>query len=263
MSTPPLAMSKLMPVLFVGHGNPMNAVQDNEFSRTWADVGRTLPRPRAILSISAHWETAGCRVTAMPAPETVHDFYGFPRQLYEIQYPAPGAPELAQGIKQALDDPVVHLDFSWGLDHGTWSVLCRMFPAADIPVVQLSLDSSQPPGFHYRLGQRLKYLRGQDVLVIGSGNMVHNLGVMAWDNSALEWARDFDAALAAHILAGEHLALVDYEAVGENAHMAIPTNEHFLPLLYVLAMQEKSDSITFFCEKVTLGSISMRSLKLG
>lgn len=256
-------MPKIMPALFLGHGNPMNAVEDNAFSRAWADVGRALPRPKAILSISAHWETDGSRVTAMPAPATVHDFYGFPRRLFEMQYPAPGAPELAREIQQAVGDPVVHLDFDWGLDHGTWSVLCRMFPAADIPVLQLSLDRGQPPDFHYRLGQRLNYLRSQDILVIGSGNMVHNLGVMAWDNSAFDWALDFDAKLAEQILTGEHQPLIDYTSMGEIARMAIPTNEHFLPLLYILAMQEKTDTITFFCEQVTLGSISMRSLKLG
>jgi 4,5-DOPA dioxygenase extradiol len=256
-------MPKIMPALFVGHGSPMNAVEDNAFSRAWADVGRALPRPKAIFSISAHWETDGCRLTAMPAPATVHDFYGFPRRLYEMQYPAPGAPELAREIQQAVGDPVVHLDFDWGLDHGTWSVLCRMFPAADIPVLQLSLDRSQPPDFHYRLGQRLNYLRSLDILVIGSGNMVHNLGVMAWDNSAFDWALDFDAKLAAQILTGEHQPLIDYTSMGEIARMAIPTNEHFLPLLYILAMQEQTETITFFCEQVTLGSISMRSLIIG
>jgi 4,5-DOPA dioxygenase extradiol len=255
-------MSKMMPVLFVGHGNPMNAVEDNEFSRTWAEVGKRLPRPRAILCVSAHWETRGSRLTAMPAPATLHDFYGFPQPLYEMRYPAPGDPGLARSIQQAVSEPDIQLDTRWGLDHGTWSVLCRMFPSADIPVVQLSLDVARPPADHYRLGEKLKFLRGRDILVMGSGNMVHNLGVMAWDNSAFDWAQDFDALLATHIREGRHRPLIDYASLGEGARLAIPTNEHFLPLLYVLALQEESDAISFFCEKVTLGSISMRSFLL-
>ena len=256
-------MSALMPAIFIGHGNPLNAVYDNAFSRAWADVGQTLPRPEAIVSISAHWESVGTRVTAMPQPETLYDFQGFPQQLYEKRYPAPGTPELARRIKQEIRSPVIHLDFNWGLDHGTWSVLCRMFPQADIPVVQVSLDFDQPPDFHYRLGQKLKYLRRHGVLVMGSGNMVHNLRAMVWEDTAFDWALDFDAILSGLILAGDHQALISYEDLGEHASMAIPTNEHFLPLLYILAMQEDTDGIEFFCEKLTLGSISMRSLRLG
>jgi len=255
-------MSKLMPALFVGHGNPMNAIEDNDFSRAWTAMGKSLPRPRAILCISAHWQTDGTRVTAMPQPATIHDFYGFPQPLYEIQYPALGAPELAHSIQQAVPDPMVQLDVDWGLDHGTWSVLHRMFPLADIPVLQVSLDFKLPPAEHYQMGQQLKYLRSQGILVIGSGNMVHNLGVMAWQESAFDWARDFDARLASLIQAGDHQSLIDYHALGDHAQLAIPTNEHYLPLLYILAMQDKADKLSFFCEKVTLGSISMRSLKL-
>ena len=256
-------MPDIMPVLFVGHGSPLNAIEDNEFNKAWATVAKTLPKPRAILSISAHWETAGTRVTAMTQPATLYDFQGFPQGLYEKRYPAPGAPELARSIKQAISDTVVHLDFSWGLDHGTWSVLSRMYPEAEIPVLQLSLDFDKPPVLHYQLGQKLKYLRNQGVLIIGSGNMVHNLKAMVWEDTAFDWAREFDAKLAALILAGDHQDLVSFETLGNSAHRAIPTSEHFLPLLYVLAMIEKSDKISFFCEKVTLGSISMRSLKLG
>jgi 4,5-DOPA dioxygenase extradiol len=256
-------MTDSMPILFVGHGSPTNAIEDNEFSRAWTDMGQTLPRPRAILSISAHWETAGTCVTAMPEPATLYDFRGFPRELYEKRYPAPGDPDLARSIKQAVSDPVVHLDFNWGLDHGTWSVLCHMFPQADIPVVQLSLDFDQPPAFHYQLGKKLKYLRHEGILILGSGNMVHNLGVMAWQDNAFEWARDVDAQLTARITAGDHQALIDYQTLGPNARLAVPTNEHYLPLLYILAMQEDADTLSFFCEKVTLGSISMRSLRIG
>jgi len=256
-------MPDTMPALFVGHGSPLNAIENNEFSRAWADVAKTLPKPRAILSISAHWETVGTQVTAMTQPPTLYDFRGFPEQLYEKRYPAPGAPELAREIKQVVAGAVVHLDFSWGLDHGTWAVLSRMFPEANIPVVQMSLDFDQPPAFHYQMGQRLKFLRSQGVLILGSGNMVHNLRAMVWEDTAFDWATDFDAKLAARILAGDHQAIVDYDTLGSRADLAIPTNEHFLPLLYVLALQEKSDTLSFFCDKVTLGSISMRSLKIG
>lgn len=256
-------MSDLMPALFVGHGSPMNAIEDNVFSREWTAVGNTLPAPRAILCISAHWETVGTRVTAMPQPETLYDFHGFPRALYEKRYPAPGAPKLARSIKAAIADPVVHLDFGWGLDHGAWSVLGRMFPRAHIPVLQMSLDFEQPPVFHYRLGRKLKYLRRRGVLIIGSGNMVHNLKAVLWEDRAYDWARDFDAKLAELILAGDHQALIAWEALGDSARLAVPTNEHYLPLLYTLAVQDKSDTASFFCEKVTLGAISMRSLILG
>lgn len=249
------------PVLFIGHGSPTNAIEDNEFSRSWEDIGRTLPKPRAILSISAHWETVGTCVTAMTKPDILYDFQGMPRPLYEFQYPAPGDPELARSIKQIESDTIIHLDFRWGLDHGTWSVLSRLFPNADIPVVQLSLDFDQPAEFHYQLGRKLKYLREQEVLVIGSGNMVHNLRAMVWKDIAFDWAKAFDAELRSHIKSGNHRVLIDYESM-LNSERAIPTNEHFLPLLYVLAMQDNSDKIVFFCDKVTLGSISMRSFIL-
>lgn len=252
-----------MPALFVGHGSPTNAIDVNEYSRTWMDIGQSLPRPKAIVAISAHWETSGTRLTAMPEPSTLYDFHGFPQPLYEIQYPAPGAPDLARSIKAAISDPVMHLDVGWGLDHGTWSVLCRMFPKADIPVIQISLDFTQPARYHYQLGQKLNDLRKQQILVLGSGNMVHNLRSMVWKNTAFDWARHFDEILCSNILAGRHAALIDYYSLHETAIMAIPTNEHYLPLLYILGMQEPSDTITFFCDSVTLGSISMRSLILA
>lgn len=252
-----------MPALFVGHGSPMNAIEDNRFSRTWARLGPELPRPRAILSISAHWETTGTRITAMPRPETLYDFHGFPRELYEIKYPAVGAPDLARKIHQMISVPKIHLDFSWGLDHGTWSVLCRMFPDADIPVMQLSLDFDQPPEFHYQLGQQLRPLRQQGILIVGSGNMVHNLRAMTWQDTAFDWAAAFDAQLAERIVAGDHAALTAYSQLDPAASKAIPTNEHFLPLLYVLALQQSADPLSFFCEEVTFGSISMRSLILN
>ncbi len=254
--------SEIMPVLFVGHGSPMNAIEDNPFSHAWEEMGRTLPCPRAIVVISAHWETAGTCVTAMERPSTLYDFHGFPQELYEISYPAPGDPGLARSIKKAVSDPVINLDFGWGLDHGAWSVLRRMFPAEDIPVVQLSLDFDRPPEFHYGLGKQLAFLRKQGIMIIGSGNIVHNLRAIVWEDTAFDWARKFDERVKCLILAGEHQPLIDYTALGEDALLAIPTNEHYLPLLYVLALQDPADRISFFCESVTLGSVSMRSFIL-
>ena len=251
-----------MPTLFIGHGSPTNAIEDNKFSRAWADIGRRLPKPKAILSISAHWETSGSRITAMPRPATLYDFHGFPQALYEIEYPAPGAPDLARSIQKALSDTVIQLDSNWGLDHGTWSILCHMFPKADIPVLQLSLDFNQPPEVHYQLGTKLQDLRNQDILIIGSGNMVHNLSAMTWQDTAYDWALDFDTRLADLISSGDHQALINYPSLGEDAHRAIPTNEHFLPLLYVLGLQKQTDNLTYFCDNVTLGSVSMRSMML-
>ena len=251
-----------MPVLFVGHGSPLNAIEDNEFGRAWAAVGRALPRPRAILCVSAHWESAGVRVTAMARPRTIHDFGGFPPELYAMQYPAPGSPEVARLVAETLSAPVA-LDADWGLDHGTWSVLARMFPAADVPVVQLSLDRGLTPAEHYALGRALLPLRDAGVLVVGSGNIVHNLGRVRWEDRAHPWAVEFDETVRGLIVAGDHAALIGYEALGRAAALSIPTNEHYLPLLYALALQTPADEVRFFAEKVTLGSMSMRSVWVG
>ena len=255
--------NKLMPVLFVGHGSPMNALEDTEFSRAWAEVGKSLPRPRAILCISAHWDTEGSRITAMDHPRTIHDFYGFPDALYDIRYEAPGSPELAELVAEALHPVPVALDQNWGLDHGTWSVLHRMFPKFDIPVVQLSLDATKGPEFHYELGGRLFELRHRGVLILGSGNTVHNLGLMRWQDTPFDWASEADEKFKDLILAGDHRSLIHYEELGRPAALAIPTNEHYLPLLYILGLQAPEDVMTFFAERVTFGSISMRSLWLG
>ncbi len=252
-----------MPVLFVGHGSPTNAIEDNEFSRAWADAAREIPGPRAIVCISAHWETDGTRVTAMEQPRTIHDFYGFPRELYEKQYPAPGYPALARLMQESIIGTRIQPDLDRGLDHGTWSVLSRMFPEADIPVIQLSLDRTWGPAFHYGLGKELKALRNKGILLVGSGNMVHNLRLMVWEETAYDWAVEFDETLKRLILAGDHDAIVNYQQLGRAAHLAVPTNEHFLPLLYVLAMQDEGDGIRFFADKVTLGSMSMRSMIIG
>jgi 4,5-DOPA dioxygenase extradiol len=252
-----------MPVLFVGHGNPMNAIEDNEFSRAWGSAAKALPKPKAILCISAHWETEGAFVTASPRPELIYDFYGFPDALYEKKYPVPGSSELAQAVVNAVQSVSVKPDHERGIDHGAWSVLCRMYPKADIPVVQLSLDAAKPPQFHYELGKELKALREQGVLIIGSGNLVHNLGRISWDDKAFDWAIEFDARMKELIQSRDHRAIINYKELGASARLAVPTNEHFLPLLYVLALQEKDESVSFFAEKVTLGSISMRSLQIA
>ena len=252
-----------MPVLFVGHGSPTNAIEENEFSRAWADAGKSMPRPRAVLCVSAHWETNGTYVTAAERPATIHDFSGFPRPLYEVRYPVPGAPELARLVRETTRGATVRLDPDRGLDHGAWSVLRRMFPGADIPVVQLSLDRSKDPAFHYELGKELAGLRRAGVLIVGSGNIVHNLGVIAWEDTAYDWAVEFDETIKRLILSRSHGAIVRYTDLGRAARLSVPTNEHFLPLLYVLALQEEGDGIRFFADRVTLGSISMRSLRIG
>ena len=252
-----------MPALFIGHGNPMNAIEDTEFSRAWAEVALSLPKPKAVLCVSAHWETAGTRVTAMEQPKTIHDFYGFPPALFEKRYPAPGFPDLARMVQGLVRTAAIELDSDWGLDHGAWSVLCRMFPDADVPVIQLSLDQRKTPASHYELGRELRGLRKKGVLILGSGNIVHNLREMAWEDSAYDWALEFDALIKGLILSGDHEAIIGYSELGRSARLAVPTPEHYLPLLYVLGTQDDSDGVAFFADKVTLGSLSMRSVKIG
>lgn len=251
-----------MPALFIGHGSPMNAIEANEFSQSWIEIGQSLPKPQAIVCISAHWETSGSKVTAMEKPRTIHDFSGFPQALFHVDYPAAGSPALAKLIQQ-IPTSEVQPDVNWGLDHGAWSVLIRMFPEADIPVVQLSLDQNKSPKEHYELGQKLTSLRNRGVLIIGSGNIVHNLGMMRWEDVAYDWATEFDEGLKKRILSRDHLSIINYSELGRNAKLAIPTNEHFLPLLYILALQQHGDQVQFFAEKVTFGSISMRSIRIG
>lgn len=259
----PAARSAPLPVLFVGHGSPTNAIEDNEFSRAWAEMGRSLPTPQAILCVSAHWEADSTQVTAMSRPRTIYDFYGFPPALYEMTYAAPGAPDLALHVQEIVRDRPVRLDHAWGLDHGAWSVLCRMYPDARIPVVELSLDRGLSPQGHYDLGRALRPLRRQGVLVMGSGNIVHNLLLMAWQEEAYDWAEEFDETIRQRIVARDHQAIIDFPRLGESARLAIPSNEHFLPLLYALALQEDDEAVDFFNERVTLGAISMRSLRIG
>ena len=238
----------------------MNAIEDNGFSRAWAQVGKSLPKPNAILCVSAHWETAGTFVTGMDQPKTIHDFGGFPPELYEMEYPAPGSPDLAQLTTETVHKAPVRFDQSWGLDHGTWSVLCRMFPNADIPVIQLSLDRTQSPQFHYELGRELLALRNKGVLIVGSGNIVHNLRAITFQDKAFDWAIEFDQTVKRLIEDGNHNSIIGYQNLGQAARLAIPTNEHYLPLLYILALQDEREQVHFFADRVTLGSVSMRSV---
>ncbi|MGQ0383406.1 MAG: 4,5-DOPA dioxygenase extradiol [Gammaproteobacteria bacterium] len=252
-----------MPALFVGHGNPMNAIDRNEYFRGWQEVARRLPKPAAILCISAHWETPGAAVTASELPPTIHDFYGFPKALFDVRYPAPGSPALAARVAGLVNTERVQLDPGRGLDHGAWSVLVAMYPAADIPVVQLGMDTRLPGSHHYAIGTQLAALRDEDVLVMGSGNMVHNLRLFSFhDPRPLAWAERCDAELQRRIAAGEHEALMDYASLGNDARLAVPTPEHYYPLLYALALQQKGETAEFFNARVT-GSMSMTSVLIG
>lgn len=254
-----------MPVLFIGHGSPMNAIELNEFSRGWQQVGKSLPTPRAILCISAHWETRGTFVTAAEKPRTIHDFGGFPQELYEVQYPAPGSPALANETRQLISDTEVGLDSSWGLDHGAWSVIKHLYPDARIPVVQLSLDYTKSPQQHYEMARQLARLRRKGVLIIGSGNLVHNLRTINWrmPETGFDWAMEADSQIRNRIKEGNHQALMNYKQAGGAFNMAIPTPEHFIPLIYTLALQNKNEEATFFNAKTIMGSISMTSVKIG
>jgi 4,5-DOPA dioxygenase extradiol len=254
---------KTMPILFIGHGSPMNAIEETEFSLRWKALGTELPRPNAILCISAHWETRGTFVTAMEKPETIHDFGGFPEELFAVQYPAPGSPVLAKQTKDIIKKAIVELDTTWGLDHGCWSVVRRIYPAADIPVLQLSLDHFQSPQWHYDLAKDLAPLRNKSVLIIGSGNMVHNLGRVNWQypDSAYDWAQEANDVFKRHIIDGNHRDLINYASLGKAALLSVPTPEHFLPMLYILGLKQKSENIEFFNDKTVMGSLSMTSFK--
>lgn len=259
-------MANLMPAIFFGHGNPMNALQDNLYTRAWTAIGKAIPRPKAIIAVSAHWYVPGTRVTANLLPPTIHDFGGFPEALYDVEYRAPGSPELAKQVQNLLAPLHVTLDESWGLDHGTWSVLCHVFPEADIPVIQLSMDISQPPQFHYDLGKKLGALRGEGILVMGSGNIVHNLRAYAWgkENTApYDWAARFEGQVREALLAGNPESIINYPQLGADAALAVPTPEHYLPLLYMLGTQQAGETISFPVDGIEGGSISMLSVQIG
>ena len=259
-------MAQPMPAIFLGHGNPLNALQQNAWTKGWATIGQALPRPKAIVCISAHWYLPATLVTAMPQPRTIHDFGGFPRELYQVQYGAPGSPELASRVQQLLAPLSVELDHSWGLDHGTWSVLMHVYPEADVPVIQLSIDETQPAAFHFELGQRLTSLRDEQILIMGSGNMVHNLHTYAWGRHISEpydWAVRFEESAKQLMLAGEFAPLIDYESLGRDAVLSIPTTDHYLPLLYVLGARRENEEISFPVAGVDGGSVSMLTVQVG
>jgi 4,5-DOPA dioxygenase extradiol len=257
-----------MPVLFVGHGSPMNAIEENEFVEGWRNIGKTIPRPKAILCVSAHWETKGTFVTAVPKPQTIHDFGGFPKALFDVQYPAPGSPELANETKQTITKTVVGLDEKWGLDHGAWSVIKNIYPNADVPVIEMSLDYSQGPQYHYDLGKQLAALRNKGVLIIGSGNLVHNLRMVAWDKMnepeyGFDWAIQANTTFKQLIQSGNHKDLINYTTLGREVQLAVPSPDHYLPLLYTLALKEENESVSFFNDKAVMGSLTMTSVCIG
>ncbi|HXH19006.1 MAG TPA: 4,5-DOPA dioxygenase extradiol [Chitinophagales bacterium] len=266
--TEPLSSTQKMPVLFLGHGSPMNAIEENEFVAGFRKVVKEIPKPQAILCISAHWETKGTFVTAMQNPPTIHDFGGFPKELFEVQYPAAGSPDLAKETKSLIKKTEVGLDDKWGLDHGAWSVIKHLYPKADVPVIQMSLDYNQPPQYHYELAKEIKSLREKGVLIVGSGNIVHNLSMLAWDKLSapeygFDWAIEANEKMKKFILNGDHQQLINFRSQGKAFDLAIPTPEHYLPLLYSLALQDNNEEVKLFNDKAVAGSLTMTSVKIG
>lgn len=256
----------LMPVLFIGHGSPMNGIEDNEFSQSWKKMAASMPVPKAIVVVSAHWFTKGTRITAMDFPRTIHDFGGFPKALFDVQYPAPGNPQLAKETAGLIKTTGVVLDHDWGLDHGTWTLTRHMFPKADIPVLQLSIDYTKGPKYHYDLAKELGALRQKGVLIIGSGNMVHNLGMISWDminGGGYDWAIQMNDTFKKHIADHNHQALIQYDKLGREGSLAIPTPEHYLPLMYSLGLQTGKEDATIFNDKAVGGSLTMTSVRIG
>jgi len=258
----------MMPLLFVGHGSPMNGIEDNDFSKRWAAMGKSIPKPKAVICISAHWLTRGTHITAMSRPRIIYDFGGFPEELYQVQYPAPGDPALAAEAARLVSSTTLGLDHEWGLDHGTWTVVRHMYPEADIPVLQLSIDYHKSPDYHYALASELAALRRKGVLLIGSGNIVHNLRMTAFDklgvpNYGFDWAFDFDQKVRNHINTWDHRPLLDYHNLGESAKLAVPTPDHYYPLLYILGLAGKGEEISYFNDVAVGGAITMTSLRIG
>ena len=254
-----------LPVIFMGHGSPMNGIEDNTFSKRWKEMGKEISIPKAVLCISAHWLTNGTKITAMRHPQTIHDFGGFSQALFDVQYPAPGDPDLATETAKMITKTSVGLDHEWGLDHGTWSVVKNMYPLANIPVVQLSIDYNKPMQYHYEMAKELSDLRKKGVLIIGSGNMIHNLGMVAWDkmnvpNYGFDWAIEMNTTFKKYITDKNHQALIDYQKMGPSAMLAIPTPDHYIPLIYALALQDKEDNVTFFNDELVAGSLNMTSV---
>lgn len=256
----------IMPALFVGHGSPMNGIENNEFSNHWSQLAKEMPVPKAVLVVSAHWLTKGTRITAMDFPKTIHDFGGFPEELFKVQYPAPGNPELARETSVIIKSVPIGLDHDWGLDHGTWTVVRHLYPKANIPVLQLSLDYTKSPQYHYDLAKELAHLRKKGVLIIGSGNMVHNLRLVSWKmikGGGYDWAIQMNDTFKELIVNNQHDKLIGYESLGQEAILSIPTPEHFLPLLYTLGLKRNDEAISFFNDKVIGGSLTMTSVKLA
>lgn len=262
-----LGNTSTMPVLFLGHGSPMNAIQENEFVKGFRKVSSEIEMPKAILVVSAHWETPGTKVTAMDFPQTIHDFGGFPKALYEVQYPAPGSPALAKEAQQLVKSTEVHLDDQWGLDHGAWSVIRHMYPEANVPVIQMSIDYRKSPQEHYQIAQELRKLRDKGVLIVGSGNLVHNLRMVDWrrlnENYAFDWAQEASQKMSEFILNRDHESLIQFSKQGRAFQLSIPTPEHYLPLLYTLGLQDKNEEISLFNDKPLAGSLTMTSVKIG
>ena len=263
-----LPNTQRMPILFLGHGSPMNAIEENEFVAAFRNVAKTLPNPTAIICISAHWFTNGTKVTAMEMPQTIHDFGGFPQALFDVQYPAKGNPELAEATKLLLEPAMVELDEKWGLDHGAWSVLKHLYPKADIPVIQLSIDYTKPPQYHFDLAQKLSKLRDKGILIIGSGNIVHNLGLVDFrdfhkDDYGFDWAIEARSKFNGYLLNGDFQSLIDYQKESSAIQLAIPTPEHYLPLIYTLGLKQKSEELSLFNDKLLAGSLSMTSVRIG
>jgi 4,5-DOPA dioxygenase extradiol len=261
------APSEKMPVLFLGHGSPMNAIEENEFVAGFRTLAQTLPKPNAVLCVSAHWFTKGTKVTAMQMPRTIHDFGGFPKELFAVQYPAKGSPELAMITEEILRPTHVELDEKWGLDHGAWTVIKHVYPDADIPVIQLSIDYTKPPAYHFALAQQLQSLRRKGVLIVGSGNIVHNLGLVDFahmhkDNYGFDWAIESREKINSWLLDGNFDPIIHYAKQGAAINLAIPTPEHFLPLIYALGLKEQSESLSLFNDKLLAGSLSMTSVKI-
>lgn len=259
---------KKMPVLFIGHGSPMNGIQDNEFSARWNKIAKDIPTPKAVLVVSAHWLTRGTRITSMEFPETIHDFGGFSKELFQVQYPAPGSPAIAQETRNLVKSTAIEEDHDWGLDHGTWTVVRHMYPEADIPVLQLSIDQSKSASYHFELAKELMELRNKGVLIIGSGNMVHNLRMLAWDkidkpDYGYDWALEMNARFKKYISEGDYNPLINYNNLGAEARLAIPTPEHYIPLLYSLGLKNKNEELSFFNDKAVGGSLTMTSVKIG
>lgn len=263
-----LTPAEKMPVLFMGHGSPMNGIEDNNFSSRWKNIGKEIPLPKAVLCVSAHWLTRGTHITAMEHPKTIHDFGGFPQELFDVQYPAPGDPALARETKQLITTTQAGLDHDWGLDHGTWSVVRNMYPEATIPVLQLSIDYHKPAQYHYDLAKELAALRKKGVLIIGSGNMIHNLRMISWQhlntpNYGYDWAIEMHELFKQKIINGNHQELINYHSLNKAAILAIPTPDHYFPLMYILGLTEKDEEPVLFNDQLVAGSLNMTSVKFG